>query len=153
MGSFSRRAVTAGLAALLALPFRGALAAEAAPRPGKRVALQGYDPVSYFTEGRPEKGSAEFSAAFEDATYWFKNAEHRALFVADPDRYAPQFGGWCAMSLARGEVVEPDPESWAIAEGKLYVFGQKIGPALFAEHRADNVERAIQNWRNVRQRP
>ena len=54
----------------------------------KRLALKGYDPVSYFTEGRPEQGSAEYQASFDDATYWFKNAEHRALFVADPDRYA-----------------------------------------------------------------
>ena len=95
MPEFSRRSV------LVALPILGAIAADAAPLaaeaaspvPEKRLALSGYDPVSYFTEGHPEKGSAEYSAAFDDATYWFKNAEHRAVFVADPDHYAPQFRG------------------------------------------------------------
>ena len=85
-----------GAAAALGAVETGSSAAE------KRVALSGYDPVSYFTDGRPEKGSAEYSAAFDDATYWFKSAEHRALFVADPDHYAPQFDGYCAINVSRG---------------------------------------------------
>src|SRR2546423_3233974 len=118
MSSFSRRIVAGGLAALLATPVRMLLAAEAAPGTDKRVALKGYDPVSYFTKGRPEKGSAEFAAAFDGATYWFRNAEHRARFVADPDRYAPQFSGFCAINISRGQKYEADPEAWAIADGK-----------------------------------
>ena len=115
---------------LLALSILGAAAALGAVETGssaaeKRVALSGYDPVSYFTDGRPEKGSAEYSAAFDDATYWFKSAEHRALFVADPDHYAPQFDGYCAIIVSRGEKHEADPEAWAIADGKLYVFGAR----------------------------
>jgi YHS domain-containing protein len=95
VADFSRRS------ALLALSVLGAAAALGALETGssaaeKRVALSGYDPVSYFTDGRPEKGSAEYSAAFDDATYWFKSPEHRALFVADPDHYAPRFDGYCA---------------------------------------------------------
>jgi len=152
MGGFSRRAMAGGLAALLAMPLRRVLVADAAPAVGKRVALQGYDPVAYFTDGRPEKGLPEFTAAFDDATYWFKSAEHRAMFVANPDRYAPQFSAYCAISLARGEKVEPDPEAFVIADGKLYVFGQKIGPALFAEQSAA-VEKAAQNWRELRKHP
>ena len=74
------------------------------------------------------------------------------MFVANPDRYAPQFGAYCAISLARGEKVEPDPEAFVIADGKLYVFGQKIGPALFAEQSAA-VEKAAQNWRELRKHP
>ena len=150
----SRRAVLLGFLALgVVAQLRGALAADAAAAGGKRVTLAGYDPVSYFTAGRPEKGSAAFTATYDGATYWFKNAEHRALFVADPDRYAPQFNGFCAMSLARGEKVESDPESWAIADGKLYVFGKRIGPAMFAEQRASTIEMATQNWREVRKFP
>ena len=93
MRNLSRRSILIGLPTLVTVAAdRVLLAAEAAPQVAeKRLALSGYDPVSYFTEGRPEKGSAEYSAAFDDATYWFKNAEHRALFVADPDHYAPQF--------------------------------------------------------------
>ena len=66
----------------------------AAETVAQRIALSGYDPVSYFTAGRPEKGSPEFAAPFDDATYWFKSAEHRAMFLADPDRYAPQYSGF-----------------------------------------------------------
>jgi YHS domain-containing protein len=125
----------------------------AADNPGasaNRVALSGHDPVSYFTAGRPEEGLAEFSASFEDATYWFKNAEHHALFVGDPERYAPQFGGLCAIDLSRGNKTEPDPEAWVIVDGKLYVFGKKIGPALFAEQRTSILEKSTQNWRELR---
>src|SRR5689334_6023954 len=87
-----------------------------------RVGLRGYDPVNYFTEGRPAKGSEQFTASFDEVTYWFKNAENRALFVKDPERYAPQFKGFCAIDLSRGLKTEPDPEAWTIANGKLYVF-------------------------------
>src|SRR4051812_32749156 len=86
-----------------------------------RVALSGYDPVTYFTPGRPEKGLPEFSAPFDDAIYWFTSAEHRAIFVGDPDRYAPQFNAFCAVMVSRGTKREADPEAWAIMEGKLYV--------------------------------
>jgi YHS domain-containing protein len=154
MIAISRRAVLVGLVAFAVVAqLRGTLAADAPAAGGKRITLGGYDPVSYFTDGRPEKGSAAFTAAYDGATYWFKSAEHRALFVADPDRYAPQFNGFCAMSLARGEKVESDPQSWAIADGKLYVFGKTVGPAMFAEQRASTIEMATQNWREVRKIP
>ena len=94
MTNLSRRSILIGLPTLFAL---AAVAAE------KRLALKGYDPVSYFTEGRPERGLAEYEAAFDDATYLFKNAEHRAMFVADPDHYAPQFRGYCTVTLSRGQ--------------------------------------------------
>ena len=151
MIDISRRALLFGIFAFGVLAqFGEPLAAGASAAGGKQVVLNGYDPVSYFTAGRPEKGSAAFTASYDDATYWFKSAEHRTLFVADPDRYAPQFNGYCAMSLSRGEKVESDPESFAIADGKLYVFGKKTGPAMFAEQRTSVVEKATQNWREVR---
>jgi hypothetical protein len=153
MQDLLRRSVMSALVGFAAAPLGSVLAAEPAVVPAKRMALQGYDPVSYFTNGRPEKGSPEFTAAFDDATYWFKSAEHRAMFAADPERYAPQFGGFCAISLTRGEVVEPDPESWVIADGKLFMFGKKVGPALFAERRASNIEKAAESWREVRKHP
>ena len=123
------------------------------PAAGSRVALKGYDPVSYFKEGQPQKGLMEFSASFEDAIYWFKNAENHALFLADPAQYAPQFGGWCTMSLSRGEIVEANPEAWVIDDGKLYVFTKKVSPALFEEQRANNFETATRNWRELRKNP
>ena len=152
MTDFSRRS------ALLALSILGVVAALGAGETGssaaeKRVALSGYDPVSYFTDGHPEKGSAEYSAAFDDATYWFKSTEHRALFVADPDHYAPQFDGYCAINVSRGVKKEADPEAWAIAGGRLYVFSAKEGVPLFQQQTAGIIDKAREKWPEVRKSP
>jgi YHS domain-containing protein len=154
MSDLSRRWVLASFSIALAAAPRGILlAAEAAPVLDKRLALSGYDPVSYFTPGHPEKGLVEFAAAFDDATYWFKNAEHRATFVADPDHYAPQFRGYCAITLSRGEKYEADPEAWVIADGKLYVFGSKAGVPVFRQQTASTIEKATENWAKLRDGP
>ena len=85
MSDLSRRSILVGLPILSLVPTgRVPLAAEAVPATGKRLALSGYDPVSYFTDGHPEKGSSNYQASYDDATYWFKTPEHRATFVADP---------------------------------------------------------------------
>src|SRR6266508_541232 len=99
MGELTRRSF---VAAALAASCCGSAKAQNPPLAATRVALKGYDPVSYFTEGKPEKGSSQFTFAFDDSTYWFKSAEHRARFVADPERYAPQFAGYCAIQVSRG---------------------------------------------------
>src|SRR5437588_10321028 len=137
MEKFSRRVVIGALAALTAIASHAAPAAEPAGGKSERVALQGYDPVAYFTDGHPEKGSAEFSASFDGATYWFRNAEHKALFTADPDRYAPRFNGYCTVMVSRGVKYEANPETWAIADGKLWVFGGKKGEEVFREKPAE----------------
>lgn len=151
MQRVSRRVIIGGFAALAAAPYRAAPAAEPARR--ERVALKGYDPVSYFTDGRPEQGSHEFTAAYDDTTYWFKNDEHRALFVAGPDRYAPQFGGFCTIMISRGGKYEADPEAWAIANGKLYVFSSKDGVPLFRRQRTSILARANANWSGLHAQP
>src|SRR5437667_12204259 len=92
---------------------------------GRRVAIGGYDPVAYFTDGQPLKGSEAFWFAFDDAVYQFTSAEHRAQFAADPERYAPQYAGFCAGGISKGYKIEPDPEAWAILNGKLYLFQYK----------------------------
>ncbi len=132
MGSLSRRSF---VFATVAFGFYGGSAAAQKEPSGasKRVALKGYDPMSYFTDGKPEKGSTEFTFAFDDTTYWFKSAEHKANFAADPERYAPQFDGYCAVQLSRGRKVEADPEAWAITNGKLYVFSGKGGVPTFQQ--------------------
>jgi len=144
MTNLSRRSILIGLPTLVAF----AAAAEE-----KRLALKGYDPISYFTEGRPEQGSAEYQAAFDDATYWFKNAEHRAMFVSDPDHYAPQFRGYCTVYLSHGEKYEADPEAWTIADGKLYVFAGKQAVPMFEAQTASIVEKASDNWAKLRNTP
>lgn len=148
MHNVSRRAVIGATGFLATVGPRGVFAADI----GTRVALKGYDPVSYFTAGKPEKGSAEFAASYDNATYWFKDAERRALFVADPDRFAPQYDGFCTINVSRGVKYEADPEAWVIADGKLYVFGDKAGVPRFRKEGAGIVTQANANWPGLRGR-
>ena len=153
MRRFSRRHILA-----LAACFGGAspnvtfaVAQTAMSASGGRIALDGYDPLSYFDPGRPEKGSPKFAFAFDDAVYWFKSADHRATFAADPERYAPQYGGYCAIAFAAGEKVEADPEAWSISNGKLYVFGAKDGVPEFKKDPASVISQANSNWQKLRE--
>ena len=153
MSSFSRRHILILAASITGVGVGGsiAVAQQTTPASRTRVALDGYDPVSYFDPGRPEKGSSQFSFDFDDAAYWFKSADHRAKFVADPERYAPQYGGYCALTLAAGSKAEADPEAWSISNGKLYVFGAKQGIANFNRNPAEIVSSADSNWRKLRE--
>ncbi|TMJ65817.1 MAG: hypothetical protein E6G80_19375 [Alphaproteobacteria bacterium] len=147
MGELTRRSF---VAAALAASCCGSAKAQNPPLAATRVALKGYDPVSYFTDGRPEKGSSEFTFAFDDTTYWFKSAEHRTLFAADPEHYAPQFDGYCAVQVSRGHKVEADPEAWTITNGKLYVFSGKPGVPIFQEQPVAIAKKANENWSKLR---
>ncbi len=142
--SLRRRYAACLLALVAALPFMTGV--QSATAQGVPLAIKGYDPVAYFTEGKPTRGVREIKE-FEwgGLRYRFSSAEHRELFKAEPERYAPQFGNYCAMALSKGELVEADPENWLISDGKLYVFGKPIGPGLFRKDLAGNAARANQN--------
>ena len=88
-----------------------------------RVVLKGHDPVAYFTDGKLVKGKPSISYDWDEGRYYFANARNRKMFSADPERYAPQFSGYCTGSMSRGVRNEGDPEAWIIADGRLYVFG------------------------------
>ena len=109
------------------------------------LAIDGYDPVAYFTIGSPTRGLPEIEYEWDEHLYRFSRPEHREIFKADPVRYAPQFGNFCAMALTRGELVEANPEYWLISEGKLYLFGKAVGPTLFQQDLAGNIIKADQN--------
>jgi YHS domain-containing protein len=143
MDNFSRRtALHLGLLAALALV--PSLPSHAMDMP---LAIQGYDPVAYFTDGKPARGTAEFEYQWDEHTYRFASAQHREFFKADPVHYAPQFGNYCAMALALGKIVKANPENWLISENKLYVFGSPApkGPELFRQDLAGNISKANQN--------
>ena len=111
------------------------------------LAIKGYDPVAYFTDGKPTQGRAEFAYEWDEHRYLFATADHRDLFKADPVRYAPQFGNYCAMALSKGKIVVANPENWLINGGKLYVFGKPApaGPVLFKQNLAENITKANHN--------
>lgn len=98
----------------------------------ERLAIRGFDPVAYFTMGRPVQGRPEFEYTLDKVHYHFATTEHLEMFRQDPDRYAPQYRGLCAMGLgAKGYKVEANPENWVIHEGRLYVTQREFGPGIF----------------------
>jgi len=144
--SFSRRDAIHGFA-LLAAGATLATAARSFAAEEVPLAIKGYDPVAYFTDGKPTPGVPAIEYEWDERRYRFASAGHRELFKADPVRYAPQFGNFCAMALAKGEIVVANPENWLISDGKLYVFGKSApaGPALFQQNLAENIAKADQN--------
>lgn len=146
----SRRTFTIRIAclALACLSVSSTRAAE--PPAGRRIALSGYDPVAYFTEGRPVKGTRAHWHAFDDAVYLFKSAAHRDRFAAQPERYAPQYDGFCAGGVSKGYKTEPDPEAWLIANGRLFVFQYKDRIEMFRKKIDEVAAQANANWPAVK---
>lgn len=109
------------------------------------LAIKGYDPVAYFVLGKATRGLPEIEHEWDEHRYRFARPEHRDLFKADPVRYAPQFKNVCAMALALGRILEADPESWLISDGRLYIFGGPAGRELFQQELAENIAKANKN--------
>lgn len=99
-----------------------------------RVAIQGYDPVAYFTERQPVKGSPAIYEDFDGARYHFASARHRTMFLAEPDRYIPQFGSNCAGLMSAGKVKPANPLYWAIVDDRLYLFASPRGLEFIAKN-------------------
>lgn len=85
------------------------------------IAIRGYDPVAYFLDGKPEPGSDAYTTSWMGATWKFSSAAHLQQFKADPAKYAPQYGGYCAYGVAKDNLVKIEPDEWTIIDGKLYL--------------------------------
>ena len=118
---------------------------------GPRVAIKGYDPVAYFTPGKPTPGSPDISYEWDGARWQFADATHRELFLSDPEAYAPQYGGYCALGMTTGNRGETDPEVWAIVDGKLYLNYEKSGQDEWRQHQAANIAQADAQWAKLKQ--
>ena len=110
------------------------------------VATDGYDPVAYFTMGRPVQGRSEFSLDWNGASWRFANSEHREMFRANPERYAPQYGGYCAFAVAHGQTAGIDPNAWAIVDGKLYLNYDADIQRQWVANQAEFIRLANQKW-------
>jgi YHS domain-containing protein len=109
-------------------------------------AIKGYDPVAYFTHGRPVKGDKQYTHDWNGATWYFATDEHRMRFKQEPDRYAPQYGGYCAWAVSQGDTADIDPEAWKIVDGKLYLnYSLKIQKKWEADI-PGLVRKANENW-------
>ncbi|MCA2409334.1 hypothetical protein GYN07_18260 [Rhizobium leguminosarum bv. viciae 248] len=114
------------------------------------VAIMGYDTVAYFTEGKATKGSEKFAYEWLGTPWHFANAEHRDMFISEPLKYAPQYGGYCAGEVALGSVtVNNDPEAFKIIDGKLYLIYDKGSAEWFAAHAEQAVAKADENWPKI----
>ena len=110
------------------------------------VAIQGYDPVAFFTDNKPVKGKPEFPAKHNGATYLFASKEHRDAFKADPAKYEPAFGGYCAYGVSRGKLVEIDVDAFQIVDGRLLLQYSKGVRDDFNKDSKGNLAKASANW-------
>ena len=116
------------------------------------VAIRGYDPVAYFTDGRPVEGRPEFTATRDGATWRFASAEHKAAFGADPAKYAPQYGGYCAWAVSQGYTAPIDPNAWKVVDGKLYLNYSADVQKDWQKDVPGHIAKANGNWRGLEQK-
>jgi YHS domain-containing protein len=113
-------------------------------------AIQGYDPVAYFTQSQPVKGSKEFSFTHADQTWYFSSAENLEVFKSNPEKYAPQFGGYCAYGMSRGYKAKTEPDAWTIVNGKLYLNYNTDVRNIWNEKQSEFIDKASANWPTVK---
>jgi enamine deaminase RidA (YjgF/YER057c/UK114 family) len=117
-----------------------------------RLSISGYDPVAYFTDGKPVPGRSEFEYLWHKLRWRFADGAHRELFVKDPDRYTPQYDGYCAMGTSNDAAAHKDtvdPEAWAIVDGKLYLTHNQYWLQVWREKAEEYIRRADANWQAV----
>jgi YHS domain-containing protein len=133
---------------IIGLGIGSALASDPADPINKqgKVAIKGYDPVAYFTQHAPVKGSAMYTQEWMGATWQFSSAADRDEFAKSPEKYAPQYGGYCAYGVSQGHAVSIDPEAWSIIDGKLYLNYSKGVQKTWSSDIPGYVDKANRNW-------
>jgi YHS domain-containing protein len=113
---------------------------------GAPLALRGYDPVAYFTDGKPTQGVAKFTGTHNGVAYYFSSPQNLDAFKANPAKYEPQYGGFCAYGAALGKKFDGDPRLWKIVNGKLYVNLNEEIVAAFEKDVPGAIVKADKNW-------
>jgi enamine deaminase RidA (YjgF/YER057c/UK114 family) len=145
----SRARLSAALVVLLGVSVLVPTARSEEPK----LSISGYDPVAYFTDGKPVQGKSEFEYLWHKLRWRFADGTHRELFVKDPDRYTPQYDGYCAMGVSDGEAAHKDtvdPEAWTIVDGKLYLTHMSQAMDAWREDPAEYIKKADANWAAVK---
>lgn len=114
------------------------------------LAIRGTDPVAYFTEGKPVDGSSDHTFEYMGATWRFSTAANRAAFLAEPEKFAPKFGGYCAWAVSQGYTASTAPEAWTIVDGKLYLNYSKSVMKDWLADRDAFIVKANKNWPGIR---
>lgn len=115
-------------------------------------AIRGHDPVAYFDQKGPVKGAKQFSHSWNGATWYFASAENRDRFAAAPEKFAPQYGGYCAYAVASGYTADIDPRAWSIVDGRLYLNYSLGVRDRWSRDIPGNIRKADVNWPAVLQR-
>ncbi|MEM6482238.1 MAG: YHS domain-containing (seleno)protein [Pseudomonadota bacterium] len=119
----------------------------------KNIAIQGYDPVAYHTAGAPTKGKADFKFEYNDVVWKFSSAENKAAFKADPAKFAPAYGGWCAVGTSKGKKIPTQPQLFKVVDGQLYLNSSDGAHNLFLEDETGMIEKADTNWPGIESTP
>lgn len=112
-------------------------------------ALRGFDPVAYFKESKPVNGTKEFTYSWKGADWHFSSLQNKEDFQANPEKFAPQYGGYCAYGLSKGYKAPTDPEAWTIVDGKLYLNYNKEVQQTWNKSKQAFIEKADKNWPEV----
>jgi YHS domain-containing protein len=113
-------------------------------------AIQGYDPVAYFAAGKPMKGTKEFTVNYRGEVWYFSSAENLKAFQSSPEKYTPQFGGYCAYGMSRGYKAKTEPDAWTIVDGKLYLNYNVDVRKIWNEKQSEFINKANANWPTVK---
>jgi len=122
--------------------------ASGAPPEGP-VAIKGYDTVAYFTEGKALKGTEDFSFSWHGMTWIFQSRENHDLFAASPEKYAPQYDGWCAWAMTESRKAVTDPEVWKIVDGKLYLNCSQAAYEKWSRDIPGHIKMADEIWQKM----
>ena len=114
-----------------------------------KLAMNGYDVMTYWRGGKPEEGNPAISFEYKGATWVFTSEEHRALFSGSPEKYAPQYGGYCAYAASRNAIADVDPYAWRIWKEKLYLNYSERVRRQWASDIDENIEQANGFWRQL----
>ena len=117
------------------------------------LALRGFDPVAYFTQKKAVKGEPQWTVMYHGVTYEFASKEDQAAFQASPEKYVPQYGGFCAFATSVGVKADADPQEFVVDNGKLYVNNNPKAKKLFNDNVEGNIEKADHNWPDVAKLP
>jgi YHS domain-containing protein len=136
------------LSASVAVPPSAASEKAAVPRVNAAdgIGVKGYDPVAYFTAGRPTPGSEKFSYRLKKVTYRFASEEDREEFKAAPEKYLPRYGGYCAYAMSLDRIADIDPSRWEIVNHKLYLNNNYLSFHLWSLDKDRNIASADRNW-------
>ncbi len=114
------------------------------------TAINGFDAVAYFTEGKPVKGIGEITVFYKDVNWLFSSKENAELFKSNPEKYAPQYGGYCAFGCSRGYKAKTDPDAWTIVDGKLYLNYNMAVRDTWNKDAKKYINKADENWLNIK---